>query len=52
LVDEIGIVFELASCTDACAKDIVEFLADFGQFCGMLLEKVVAVTSELKHLIS
>jgi hypothetical protein len=43
LVDEIGIVYELFSGIDACAKDIVEFLADFGEFCWMLLEKVVAV---------
>lgn len=30
LVDEIGIVFELISCADTCAENMVELLTDFG----------------------
>jgi hypothetical protein len=43
LVDEVGSGFELTACADADAEDVVEFLADFGKFCGMLLEQVIAV---------
>jgi hypothetical protein len=43
LVDEVGSGLELVACADAYAEDVVEFLADLGEFCGMLLEKMITV---------